>query len=92
MKTLIASATGTGSSEKISTIIKEKLGQADVYNLKTMPKLNLEEYDTVIIGGYIHAGRIAGPVKKFCRKNMEALLKKKLGLFISCMDEGENAE
>lgn len=31
-------------------------------------------------------------LKKFCEKNEESLLNKKLGLFLCCMEEGEKAQ
>ena len=31
-------------------------------------------------------------IKKFCQKNFNMLLKKRLGLFLCCMEEGETAQ
>jgi menaquinone-dependent protoporphyrinogen oxidase len=93
MKTLIAYTSRHGSTEKCANKLKEKLpGEIDIYELKTANKLNLFDYETIIIGGSIHAGNVQAKVKKFCNKNLGKLKEKKLGLFLCCMGEGEKAE
>ena len=52
----------------------------------------IDTYDTVIIGGSIHAGMLQRSVKKFCNDHTKILLRKKVGLFLCCMEEGEKAE
>ncbi|MGB9893728.1 MAG: flavodoxin domain-containing protein, partial [Candidatus Saccharicenans sp.] len=52
----------------------------------------LENFDLIIIGGSIHAGKIQKEIKRFCRKNMSLLLKKEIALFICCMYDGQKAE
>jgi menaquinone-dependent protoporphyrinogen oxidase len=46
-------------------------------------------FDTVIIGGSIHAGQMQGRVKTFCKKNMLDLLQKRVALFMVGMNEPE---
>ena len=52
---------------------------------------DLTEYDTFIIGGSIQYGKINKSVIKFCQANIEMLKNKRLGLFITCHFEGEEA-
>ncbi len=59
----------------------------DLVNLKKDKKVDPANYDTVLIGGSIHAGRIQGGIKKFCAAHEKTLLQKKLGLFLCCMDD-----
>jgi menaquinone-dependent protoporphyrinogen oxidase len=93
MKTLIVYATKHGCTEKCAYRLKENLsGEIELANLKNKPKHRIEEYDTVLIGGSIHAGRIQKSVPKFCKTHLGSLLKKKIGLFICCMEKGEKAE
>ena len=92
MQTLIVYASKHGCTEKCAMKLMEKLkGQIDLASLKTKPKINFEKYDTIIIGGSIHAGRIQKRVKEFCGKHADQLLTKKLGLFLCCMEEGDTA-
>jgi len=93
MKTLIVYATKHGCTETCAEKLKAKLpGGADLLNLKQKRNVPLEPYDTVLIGGSIHAGRIQSSVKKFCEDHKEGLLQKKIGLFLCCMEEGETAK
>jgi len=91
-KILIVYASRHGTTEKAVAIIRESLGQAEVCDLKKGKCPALENFDRIIIGGSIHAGRIQKEIKHFCRKNMPILLKKEIALFICCMYDGQKAE
>jgi menaquinone-dependent protoporphyrinogen oxidase len=49
-------------------------------------------YDNVIVGGSIHAGRVQKSVRRFLDERSGLLKTKKLGLFLGCMEDGEKAE
>ena len=73
--------------------IQQLLGtETTIVDLKNKKQTDVNEFGRLIIGGSIHAGQIQEKVKDFCEKNMENLLKKELGLFTCCMEEGEKAE
>lgn len=92
MKTLIAYATKHGSTEKCALLLSQKLnGEVDLYNLKQDKAYKLEEYDNIIIGGSIYIGQIQKEVKEFCIKYLPVLKDKKIGIFICCMNKGEDA-
>lgn len=93
MKTAIIYASSHGTTEKAAQLLKENLvGEVERINLKKYPNPDMAEYDAVIIGSSIHAGSIQGKVKKFLGDNHNALLTKKIGLFLCCMHEGEEAQ
>lgn len=93
MKTLIAFGTRYGCTEKCSKKLAEMLSNdVETVNLKKNLKIDLEEYDTVIIGGSIVIGKINGEVKKFCASNLSDLLKKRIGLFICAGDADKTEE
>ncbi len=93
MSTLIVYASKHGSAEKCAKNIAEKLGDSTtIYNLLKKNNIDLTQYDRVIVGGSIYVGQIQKEVKSFCTENLEQLKSKKLGLFITCMDEGETAQ
>ncbi|HYQ58409.1 MAG TPA: flavodoxin domain-containing protein, partial [Draconibacterium sp.] len=82
-----------GCTEKTANELKSFLGgEVQMVNLKQNPNPDITNFDQVIIGGSIHAGQIQKKVKEFCKQNLEGLQNKELGLFICCMEEGENAE
>ncbi len=93
MKILIAYGTKYGSVKKCAEILKENLeGSIDLYDLKKDKEIDLAKYDKVIIGGSIYMGKIQKEVKAFCEKNMSVLKDKRLGLYICCMREKEEAK
>lgn len=86
MDTLIVYATRHGGAEKCAKILSEKLsGNVDLWNLKEGKALDLKEYDKVIIGGSIYAGKIQKEVNEFCAKNLDVLKQKKIGLYVCGM-------
>jgi len=93
MKTVVLYASRHGSAGKCAAKIAGKsAGETTVLNLKNAGPIDLADYDAVIIGGSIRAGRIQKNVKRFCEKNLKALKGKRLGLFLCCMAEGAKAE
>ncbi|MGQ9800764.1 MAG: flavodoxin domain-containing protein [Candidatus Saccharicenans sp.] len=91
-KTLIVYVSRHGTTEKAVEILKQELPEATTCNLMKESCPPLENFDRVIIGGSIHAGRIQKKIKNFCRKNLALLLTKEIALFICCMYDGQKAE
>jgi menaquinone-dependent protoporphyrinogen oxidase len=88
MKTLILYATKHGCAEKCAAKLGGHLGgDVTAVNLNDAGPVDLGDYDTVVIGGSIYAGKIQSKVKAFCERNSEALKAKRLGLFICCLLE-----
>lgn len=98
MKTLILYGTTHGCSKKcaiqLSRHFRKLFRSPDVRlaDLKETTDVRVAEYDIVIIGGSIRLGKMNKAVSKFCRKNMEKLSQKKIGLFLCCMSEPDKAK
>jgi len=93
MKTLIAYSTTLGCTEQCASRLKKDLGpDVDMYRITRRRKIKFDQYRTVIIGGSIHEGMIQRAVRKFCEENLQKLLKVEVGLFICCVDPGENED
>ncbi len=93
MPTLILYATKHGCTEQCSLRLRALLpAEPDLKNLDDPGKINLKPYDTILIGGSIHAGKIQKSVRKFCRDFTEELKARRLGLFLCCMEEGDTAQ
>ena len=93
MATLIVYMTRHGCTEKTARLLEGHLeDDTTAVNLKKNKNPDLSAYETIIVGGSIHAGRIQREITKFCEKNRETLLAKRLGLFICHMQEGETAQ
>jgi menaquinone-dependent protoporphyrinogen oxidase len=93
MKILIVYATKHGTTGKAVDLLSQELEKHDVHpiNINKSNPPAVENFDVVIVGGSIHAGRIQGKIKKYLATNQNALLKKKLGLFICCMEKDHKA-
>ena len=89
MKALILYMSSHGSSEKAVQKISSILGYNNhtIVNFKTETPPPLDEFDTVMIGGSVHAGRIQRKLTRYCEDHISELLTKKLGLFMCYMDE-----
>lgn len=93
MSTLIVYVTSHGCTEKAAQMLAEQLKDGvTIVNLKKRSRPDLSSFDTIIVGGSIHAGRIQGRVKRFCQSHLNTLKQKHLGLFLCCMEEGDNAQ
>lgn len=93
MSTIIIFASRYGTVEKCSQKLKELLkDNTTVYNIKDVKKIkDLNAHDTIIMGCSVHAGKIQGKMKKFFRKNLPLLMKKKTGLFLCTLTPPDKA-
>lgn len=92
MSTLIIYATKHDSTLQYAETIKKQMdNKADLVLAKKSHDIDVNNYDTIIIGSAVYAGRIMGSVKKFIKHNLDSLLKKQIGLYICCMEKGEKA-
>lgn len=93
MATLILYMTTHGCTEKATRILMNHLhDDINLVNLEGIPDPDLSTYDRIIIGGSIHMGGIQKELSRYCERNLEALLRKKVGLFLCCMFEGDIAK
>lgn len=85
-------ATGlTKHTKQLADYIAKEL-KADIFNLKQMTKINVTDYDTVIFGTGVSAGKAYKPVAEFLEANKDALAGKKLYLFIDCKVNADKEE
>lgn len=59
MKTLVLYQSKTGNTEKYANDIAKRVG-ADIFPLKRFKAKKLAEYDTIVFGGWVKAGKIQG--------------------------------
>ena len=88
MKTLILYSGTHGVTAKCAEELARRLGKpADVQRLTSGTGPDLAKYDEVILGSSVLAGNLQKNMKAFCDTHKQELLGKKLGLFVSCMNE-----
>lgn len=83
MKTLIIYTSKTGTTKKCANLLKEKLNDVDIANIKSLNN-DLNSYDLIIIGTPIRIGLIDKNIKKFLINNLDILKTKKTAYFICC--------
>lgn len=92
MKTIIIYTTNHGCTQKAVDELSQKLsGEILKVDLRDNHSPSIAEFDRIIIGGSIHAGKIQKRVSDFCLSNLDRIQKKEVGLFICCMYEPEVA-
>jgi menaquinone-dependent protoporphyrinogen oxidase len=87
----IVFSSSLGKTRKVAKYVADGLG-ADVFDLKKQTVINLSEYNHVIFGTGIHAGKPYRPLVEFLEKNNDQLKGKKKSLFISCKFDDEKGE
>lgn len=94
MNILLVYNTRHGCAEKAALEISRLLGEhVEMVNLRQGHNFpEIDNYDTVIIGGSIHMGKVQKKVRKFMQKYRAQLFNKRLGLYLCHMYEGDMAE
>ncbi len=91
--TLIVFASEHGTVEKCARelfrLIEGKVDICDLNKRDIIP--DLSGYDSIVIGGSIHSGKIQRVISDFCVANLDLLINKRIGLFINCIYSGEKA-
>ena len=88
MKNLIIYGTKHGCAKRCAELLSERLeGETDIVDIKEKSNIDLLDYDSIIIGGSIYAGKINKDIYSFTTTNENLLHKKKLGLFICSMNK-----
>ncbi len=80
-----------GKTRKTAKYIAKELN-ADVFDLKKQTIINLGEYDHVIFGTGIHAGKPYRQLVDFLENNKDQLSGKKESLFVCCKFDAEKGE
>jgi len=87
MRILIAYAGKTGTTEKCAKRLCEKLTNATTVDLNLQTP-DIDQFDTVIVGGAIRMGQLHKKAKKFIEQNAVRLQTKKTAYFLCCGSEG----
>ena len=92
MKTLIAYRTKYGTTAACARVLLAKIGGDTVLaDLADARDVNVRDYDVVVVGGSIYGGKVQRTVVSFCERNRAALLRRKVGIFLCCLYQGEDA-
>jgi menaquinone-dependent protoporphyrinogen IX oxidase len=80
MKIAIIYCSKYGTTEKVCHAICKMVGKAnevDLFDLKNQKKLDVHEYDAIVLGSSVYAGKPRKQMVEFCKNNEEQLLSKR---------------
>lgn len=89
MTTAIIYASQYGTTKRCATLLAELLPDAAV--LSVNEAISLDDYDQVVLGTGIYAGRSMNNMTQWCAAHINELQQRRLGLFICCMNDNETA-
>jgi len=84
MKTVIIYASKYGMTKKLANIVVRHRTNVHLYSIKEWTK-DIGDYDEIVLGTPIYAGKINKKIKKMITKNEEILLNKTVRIFICGM-------
>lgn len=88
MSAIVIYSTKHGAAARCADLLREKAGgEVTIANAKDDP--DFSDFDRVILGASVYAGKIQREMTDFCVSNRDSLLKKKIGLFICSGDHSE---
>lgn len=92
MKVFIGFRSKYGTTEACARALAERIkAETALADLRIRHTPDVHAFDVVLIGGSIYGGRIQREVTSFCERRGELLLKRKVGLFLCCLSQGEHA-
>jgi menaquinone-dependent protoporphyrinogen oxidase len=87
MKILVSYASGYGATAEVAKTIAHRLQENHEVDLVPSNKVrDLEQYDAIVIGSSLRAGRWLGTMNKFLRRYREQLIEKPLAIFTVCLE------
>lgn len=85
MKTLIIYASTYGyTSDCVKECKKQLSGEVITIDIMSDAVPPIDDADNIMIGGSIYMGQIQKKLKQYCIQNLEALMKKRVALFLCC--------
>jgi len=90
MKTLIVYDSKHGAAEKCAQSLLKLMGQSEAFNLSgSLTPPDLKNYEALILGSPVYAGRIRKKLKKFAAAHEGELKTKKTGIFLCSLTPEE---
>ena len=92
MRTLIVYASKHGAAKKIAEVIADSMGNAILHDACGDDKIAFDDYECVVLGSSLTAGRIRKDMKNFIDKHTDELCGKRFGIFLSGLQESGTEE
>jgi menaquinone-dependent protoporphyrinogen oxidase len=93
-KILVTYSSWSGATHQIAEAIFKELGknnlQVDIAASKNVKSIS--EYQSIILGSPVHAGKMTGDFNKFLKRFYRDLVSKKIAFFVDCFNMIEDNE
>lgn len=81
----------TDCAKYLKAGLSAKVTLVDIETTNTQT-IDLEKYDTVILGSSVYIGAISKKMRIFCKENLDLLSRKRVGLYLCCAFPEQAAE
>ena len=85
MRLLIVFDTYRGHTRRVMRALAEALPGAQVCDLRRMEPVSPVDFDRIILGGPVYLGKLTRRLSEYMRQYGEVLVKRELGIFLSCL-------
>jgi menaquinone-dependent protoporphyrinogen oxidase len=84
--------TATWAAQETAAVLKDEFSiDSQLVQLGKQPLPALGDFNAVVLGGAIYAGQISPKMRNFAEAHLPELKDKPLGLYVTCLAEGEAA-
>ncbi len=93
MHTLIVYNSKYGAAEKCVNLMRKELtGEVTEVNVRDGKAPAPDDFDRVLIGSNIHAGSIDKKIRAYCKRTVDSLIQRPIGIFLCCLTPEEKAQ
>ena len=90
MSTIVVYAGGSNTTAVAEYIATKTSGKA--MTASAAASEDLSSYDTIVIGGRVHAGKLPKDIVEYVAKNKDVISQKKSGFYVCCMYNDEKGQ
>lgn len=90
MKTLVLYSSKYGTTASCANHISQALA-CDLHSLDDKPKIDLKNYDQIVLGSSVYMGKLRKPMTQFIEANATSLKDKSITFFFCCNETTDYA-
>lgn len=76
-------------AKRIAAELRDEATTVELVSLQKNPRVDIVDYDFIILGSGAYGGTVMAPMREFCAANLARLMEKKVALFFCGIFEGD---